>query len=173
MRQREESKGFVSSENDQPEYVYCRDNDSVSVGTRASSGSEQAELRLLFRSNKRGCPRGSVERLSRSLIPPLEPPEDAEVIQGGGSGSRDYREARAELKTNLSAQVTLAHYAQQLEALGWVTTAGCFDGPLAVRSWSWTYEREPLNGTLLVIRDREVTYTTLRVQKQRDAVAQR
>jgi hypothetical protein len=82
----------------------------------------------------RGAPRHRRGRLP-SLIPPLWPPANADlVLRGGGSGPES-AESSAMLVTELDLAAITAHYAGQLQQVGWTLHSESQIGPVMCSNW--------------------------------------
>jgi hypothetical protein len=85
-------------------------------------------------------------------IPLLEDPPGARQTTAGFGGSTDSYNAEVELKTELDSAIVEVHYADQLEAAGWLRRDGGQSGPLAWSSWFYQDEEgQEWQGILLVI----------------------
>jgi hypothetical protein len=77
-----------------------------------------------------------------SLIPRLVAPIGSRVRGGGGSSSIDTADTSAELGTDLALSVISAHYATQLEQVGWTCTGNGSAGPAAWHTWTFQDEMQ-------------------------------
>lgn len=68
-------------------------------------------------------------------LPPLSPPEGAQVSPTSGSGGGNRFTSSAVAVTELSVAELHDFYARQLLAAGWTRVAGGADGPLAWSTW--------------------------------------
>jgi hypothetical protein len=65
------------------------------------------------------CSPNAINEILEAPIPPLTPPSNTTVSLRGGGGSYDDWESRAMLETELDVQALAAHYAAQLQRVGW------------------------------------------------------
>ena len=90
-------------------------------------------------------------------IPLLEDPSEAWQVTAGFGGSTDSFNAEVVLKTELDAATLEIHYADQLEAAGWLRRDGEQAGPLVWSVWQTRDEAaREWEGLLLVMEMTEV-----------------
>jgi hypothetical protein len=90
------------------------------------------------------------------VIPTLTPPTGARQSGGGGSSGTDEASTSATLKTDLTIEDVLKHYANQLSQAGWTQIAEGVSGPLGWNTWKFTYEdQEPWHGQFFILQTSE------------------
>lgn len=83
------------------------------------------------------------------VLPPLYPPEDARLTDGGGGASDRTVESRAEIRTEAGLAALMEHFARQLEEAGWLRTGGTAGEEASVSSWRFEHEGEAWRGQLV------------------------
>jgi hypothetical protein len=86
-----------------------------------------------------------------SVLPTLRPPDGVRFVPSGGTSSTPGRQtSEATAVTDQSAATLEASFAPQLEAAGWIRTAGGADSPLAWSTWQLP-QGESWRGLLFVL----------------------
>lgn len=90
------------------------------------------------------------------VIPSLSPPTGTQQQGGSGSSGMDEASTSATLKTDVTIDVVLKHYANQLSQAGWTQIAEGASGPLAWNTWKFTYEdQESWHGQFFILKTPE------------------
>jgi hypothetical protein len=116
----------------------------------SEDGPTDVRLDLRTEPNLSSCTKDTVA--PQHPIPLLEDPPGSRQTTAGFGGSTDSYNAEVELKTELDSAAVEVHYADQLEAAGWLRRDGGQSGPLAWNTWYYQDEGgQEWQGVLLVI----------------------
>ncbi len=103
------------------------------------------------------------------LIPRLEAPRDATMLEGGeGGGGGNSWYSSSTLKIEMSLADLEEHYREQLEKAGWSREDSGASGPMAWSIWTFTDEGDRWSGVFLALDvpgEEDARFVYLRVQR--------
>lgn len=157
--------------------TFCRDGEEpyLTVSAFALGDDDMSDVRLSLNSSSEGFTPCN-ERFApgppeiSGLIPRLEAPRDATMLEGGeGGGGSDSWYSSSTLKTEMSAADLEEHYRAQLQDAGWDREDSGAGGPAAWSTWTFTDDDgDAWSGVFLALdlpAQEDTRFLYLRVQR--------
>ncbi len=158
---------------------FCREGEEpyLTVTAFALDDGDMSDVRLSLNSSSEGftpcdeqmVPPGPPGTGVQGLIPRLEAPRDATMLEGGeGGGGGDSWYSSSTLKTEMSVADLEQHYREQLEKAGWNREDSGAGGPAAWSTWTFTDDGDRWIGAFMVLGfpdEEDARFVYVRVQR--------
>jgi hypothetical protein len=159
---------------------FCREGEEpyLTVSSSVLDDSDVSDVRLSLNSSSEGFTPCEEQMIPpgppgvQGLIPRLEAPRDATMLEGGeGGGGGNSWYSSSTLKTEMSAANLEEHYREQLEKAGWNREDGGAGGPAAWSTWTFTDDADDAwSGVFLALevpREEDARFVHVRIQRPR------